>query len=105
MRALKAACERLVQVQGRAPSPAELAASLGTSVEQTVEGFKVAQAYAPVPLSAGLEDEEDAALQAEAFAVDDEQLELIEDREAVAPLLAALLRLKGQGSGYGGSAA
>lgn len=87
--ALGRATEQLSHDLGRAPTVAELAARLGTSEEEVLEGLESAQAYATVSLDAG-DGDDDLPGVLEGLGADDEALEGVEYRESLRPLLARL---------------
>jgi len=80
----------LSQVLGRAPTAAELAEHLGTTVEDVLEGIESANAYSTLSLDAGADSEEGPAAMINTIGIVDEALEQIEVRESIKPLLAAL---------------
>jgi RNA polymerase sigma-B factor len=77
----------LVQSLGRSPTPAELAESIGCSVEDIVEGIESSNAYTTLSLEAA-DDEEGSIL--DAIGIEDENLEHVEIRESLKPLLDSL---------------
>jgi RNA polymerase sigma-B factor len=81
----------LTQELGRSPTPGELAASIGCTVEEIVEGMESANAYATLSLDASTGDDDDghASLGA-TLGVNDVGLENVELRESVKPLLERL---------------
>ncbi|GAA4966167.1 SigB/SigF/SigG family RNA polymerase sigma factor [Kineococcus glutinatus] len=84
-RALADAREALTHELGRAPTVAELAARTGRDADEVVEVLESANAYATVPLDVAAPDVGAAHLGAT-----DEQLERVDNREALRPLLARL---------------
>jgi RNA polymerase sigma-B factor len=81
----------LTQQYGRSPTVRELAANLGVSEDEVLEGLESAQAYATVPLEApGGEDDDGEGTLRRQLGVEDPDLEVVEDRETLRPLLAAL---------------
>lgn len=84
-RALADARTDLTQELGRAPTVAELAERAQVDEDAVLEGMESAGAYTTVPLDTGEVDAPGAWL-----ATDDEALKVVEDREALRPLLARL---------------
>ncbi|MEU3627826.1 SigB/SigF/SigG family RNA polymerase sigma factor [Amycolatopsis coloradensis] len=90
---LKQGAAELGQVLGRAPTPSELAGHLGIDVETIREGLLAANGYQTSSLDRPATDGEDTTVSADVVGEVDSRLELIEDHEAVVPLL---LRLPGR---------
>lgn len=86
--ALTAGSAELSQTLGRAPTVPELAAHLGLSEDDVLDGLESAQAFNAASLDTPA-DEEGPSLQTQ-FGVEDEALEAVEYRESLKPLLAAL---------------
>lgn len=86
---LAAATAELSQKTGRSPTVAELAAHIGVSEEQILEGIESAAAYATVSIDAGGDDDEAPTLLS-TLGTDDPEIASFELREALRPLLAAL---------------
>jgi RNA polymerase sigma-B factor len=86
------ATAELSQKSGRAPTVAELAAHLGISQDEVIEGLEGAQAYSTTSLDAhvGGDDGEDSPSLVDRLGSDDLDLEAVEYRESLKPLLAAL---------------
>ena len=83
-----AASAELTQSLGRSPTPRELADSLGCTVEEIVEGIESSNAYATLSLDASDSGEDGAAAtMLDAIGVDDANLEHVEIRESLKPLL------------------
>jgi RNA polymerase sigma-B factor len=81
----------LTQALGRSPTPRELAEKLGCSVEEIVEGIESSNAYSTLSLDATDDGSEDGGVSMmEMMGLDDEELEQIEIRESIKPLLEAL---------------
>jgi len=81
----------LTQALGRSPTPRELAEKLGCSVEEIVEGIESSNAYSTLSLDATDDGGEDGGVSMlEVMGLDDEELEQIEIRESIKPLLEAL---------------
>src|SRR3954452_8246053 len=81
----------LTQSLGRSPTPRELAEVIGCTVEDIVEGIESSNAYSTLSLDAA-EDvgEEGGVSMLEMMGLDDAELEHIEIRESIKPLLEAL---------------
>ena len=84
-----AASAELTQTLGRSPTPRELAENLHCTVEEIVEGIESSNAYATLSLDAsdGNGEEGGAATMLDALGVDDVNLEHVEIRESLKPLL------------------
>lgn len=80
----------LSQKLGRSPTPAELAESIGCSVEEIVEGIASGNAYTTLSLDAGDDNDEHSSPLTEMLGVDDDNLEHVEIRESLMPLLERL---------------
>ena len=81
----------LTQTLGRSPTPRELADAIGCSVEEIVEGLESSNAYATLSLDAADDGREDTGVSMlEVMGLDDQELEQIEIRESIKPLLEAL---------------
>src|SRR4051794_7645680 len=81
----------LTQTLGRSPTPRELSEAIGCSVEEIVEGIESSNAYSTLSLDATDDSGEDnGASMLELMGLDDEELEHIEIRESIKPLLEAL---------------
>jgi RNA polymerase sigma-B factor len=85
-----AATAELSQRSGRAPTIGELAAHLGVSEDEVIEGLEGAQAYSTSSLDAPLGGDDDAPMLADRLGDIDPEIESIEYRESLKPLLAAL---------------
>ena len=77
----------LTQTLGRSPTPRELAEAIGCSVEDILEGLESSNAYSTLSLDAGEGDEDGAATMLDAIGAHDENLEHVEIRESIKPLL------------------
>jgi RNA polymerase sigma-B factor len=77
----------LTQTLGRAPTPRELAERIGCSVDDIVEGIESSNAYSTLSLDAGEDSEDGAATMLDAIGADDDNLEHVEIRESIKPLL------------------
>jgi len=87
---LTKAISDLAQREGRAPTVSELAAHLGMSEEEVLEGLESANAYSTVSLDAPDSGDEDAPAVADSLGMVDESLEGVEYRESLKPLLEKL---------------
>ena len=87
---ISGATAELTQSLGRAPTPTELASVIGCSVDEVIEGIESSNAYSTLSLDAGDESDDGAASMLDAIGVDDENLEHVEIRESLKPLLDAL---------------
>jgi RNA polymerase sigma-B factor len=81
------ATAELTQTLGRSPTPRELADKIGCTVEDVLEGIESSNAYSTLSLDASDNDEDGAATMLDAIGVDDENLEHVEIRESIKPLL------------------
>src|SRR6476620_8945360 len=77
----------LTQSLGRSPTPRELAESIGCTVEEIVEGIESSNAYSTLSLDASDDNEDGAATMLDAIGIDDANLEHVEIRESIKPLL------------------
>jgi RNA polymerase sigma-B factor len=86
------ATAELSQKSGRAPTVAELAVHLDISADEVIEGLEGAQAYSTTSLDAhaGGDDGDDTPSLADRLGGEDLDLEAVEYRESLKPLLAAL---------------
>jgi RNA polymerase sigma-B factor len=76
---------------GRAPSPAEIAGELTIPLEEVLEAMEAAAGYEASSIEASrASDDGDGQTFLETVGVDDERCELVEERAAIAPTLAAL---------------
>jgi RNA polymerase sigma-B factor len=81
----------LGQELGRSPTVPEIAEHSGISEEQVLEGLEIAQAYNFTSLDAPIDsDDSDSSTFAEQMGSEDEQLENLEYRAALAPEMAKL---------------
>ena len=88
--ALTSATAELSQQHGRAPTVAELAAQLRLSEDDVLEGLESANAYSTLSLDVPEQGEQDSPLVADSLGAEDEELEGVEYRESLKPLLAKL---------------
>jgi RNA polymerase sigma-B factor len=81
----------LTQVLGRSPTPRELAEVIGCTIEDIIEGIESGNAYSTLSLDATDDTGEDAgAAMLDVLGLDDDELEQIEIRESIKPLIEAL---------------
>src|SRR6476659_3173896 len=81
----------LTQELGRSPTPRELAEAIGCSVEEIIEGIESGHAYSTLSLDASDDGgDEGGVSMLDMMGLDDEELEQIEIRETIKPLLEAL---------------
>ncbi len=80
----------LTQRLGRAPTVTELAERLGTSEEHVIEGLACAPAYRALSLQAPAGADPEGATLADLLGTADPELEQVERREALRPLIAKL---------------
>jgi RNA polymerase sigma-B factor len=85
-----AATAELNQSLGRSPTPRELAESIGCSVEEIIEGIESSNAYSTLSLDATDDSDDGGGSMLEAIGVLDANLEHVEIRESLKPLLDAL---------------
>ena len=77
----------LTQSLGRSPTPRELAEAIGCTVEEILEGLESSNAYSTLSLDAGEGTDEGPGSMLESIGVDDVNLEHVEVRESLKPLL------------------
>jgi RNA polymerase sigma-B factor len=81
----------LTQQLGRSPTPRELAEAIGCTVEEIIEGIESSNAYSTLSLDASDDNGEDSGVSMlEVMGLDDEQIEHVEIRESIKPLLESL---------------
>jgi RNA polymerase sigma-B factor len=81
----------LTQELGRSPTPRELAQAIGCSVEEIIEGIESSNAYSTLSLDAAEDTgDEGGVSMLDMLGLDDAELEHIEIRESIKPLLEAL---------------
>ena len=80
----------LSQQLGRPPRPSEIADRLGLPTSTVIEGLQAGESYRSLSLDEMLGTGKDAATVSEFLGVLDTELALIDDREALRPLLAEL---------------
>lgn len=89
--AITRATAQLSQDLGRSPTVRELAASLGVSDDEVIEGLEAAASYSTLSLDAGGSDgDDDTPALLASMGGEDEELEQVEYRETLRPLLDAL---------------
>lgn len=88
--AIRSALAELSQQLGRAPRPSEIADRLGLPVAEVIEGLQAGEAYRSSSLDEMLGSGEGKATLGEFIGGLDGELALIDDREALRPLLAQL---------------
>jgi RNA polymerase sigma-B factor len=82
----------LAQQLGRSPTVADLAARLEVTEEEVIEGLDSGHAYRALSLQAPVTGDDSAAELGDMLGDLDPDLECVEDREALRPLIAALPR-------------
>jgi RNA polymerase sigma-B factor len=87
---ISATTAELTQRFGRSPTVRELADAIGCSVEEIVEGLESSNAYSTLSLDADGGGEEPGVSMLEMMGLDDVQIEHVEIRESIKPLLEAL---------------
>jgi RNA polymerase sigma-B factor len=80
----------LAQRRGRPPTVPELADHLGVAQEEVVEAIEAAQMYRPESLSTPVGGDDGEMLLVDRIGVVDPELDLVDYRESLRPLLAAL---------------
>jgi RNA polymerase sigma-B factor len=88
--AMTAAVSGLSQELGRSPRPSEIAARLDVPVEEVLEGLEAGHAYRAASLDAKLDGEDDSGALGDVLGEPDGDLELVDYREALRPVLAEL---------------
>ena len=81
------ATAELTQALGRSPTPRELAEAIGCTVEEIIEGLESSNAYSTLSLDASEDTDEGGAAMLDAIGIDDANLEHVESRESIKPLL------------------
>ncbi len=87
---ISAVSAELTQDLGRSPTVAEIAAKIGVTDEEVIEGLESANAYTTLSLDASDSAEDSALSMLDTIGEDDEALEHVENRESLKPLLEAL---------------
>ncbi len=80
----------LTQTLGRSPTPGELAEAIGCTVEDVLEGIESANAYSTLSIDAGDGSDEVGPSILDSMGVADVNLDHVEVRESIKPLLAGL---------------
>ena len=80
----------LTQKLGRSPTPRELAEVIGCTVEEIMEGIESSHAYATLSLDASDDDDEGPPAMLATLGVEDANIEHVEVRESIKPLLEGL---------------
>jgi RNA polymerase sigma-B factor len=88
--AIRAAHTDLSHQLGRAPRPSEIADRLGLPISEVIEGLQAGEAYRSTSLDEMLGSGDGKATLGEFIGGLDSELDLIDDREALRPLLAQL---------------
>ncbi|MGH3773179.1 MAG: SigB/SigF/SigG family RNA polymerase sigma factor [Pseudonocardiaceae bacterium] len=88
--AIRGTLAELSQQLGRAPRPSEIAEQLGVPLSEVIEGLQAGEAYRSSSLDEMLGSGEGNATLGESIGGLDAELALIDDREALRPLLAEL---------------
>ncbi len=88
--AVSSAAAELSQRIGSAPTPTQLAEHLGMSLQQVYEGLEAGRAYHADSLQAPAPGFSADTPLAETLGEEDSRLELVDNHEALKPLLAAL---------------
>ncbi|WP_432830478.1 SigB/SigF/SigG family RNA polymerase sigma factor [Dactylosporangium sp. CA-092794] len=82
--------DSLGQRLGRSPTPKDVADHLGIEEEQILEALVASSAYRPVSLFAPLGGDDDAGTLADVLGDDDRDIDGVEFRQAIKPLIARL---------------
>jgi RNA polymerase sigma-B factor len=77
----------LTQSLGRSPTPRELAERIGCTVEEIIEGMESSNAYATLSLDATDDADETGGSMLDALGIEDPDLEHVEVRESIKPML------------------
>jgi RNA polymerase sigma-B factor len=80
----------LSQILGRAPTPGELAEAIGCSVEEVMDGIASGNAYSTLSLDASDDGDDRSTPLTDVLGMEDDNLEHVEIRESLLPLLAQL---------------
>ncbi|MGI8645551.1 MAG: sigma-70 family RNA polymerase sigma factor, partial [Nocardioides sp.] len=81
------ATAELTQSLGRSPTPRELAERVGCTVEEIIEGLESSNAYSTLSLDASDDTDDGSSSMLDALGIDDANLEHVEIRESIKPLL------------------
>jgi RNA polymerase sigma-B factor len=77
----------LTQELGRSPTPRELAEKIDCSVEEIIEGMESSNAYSTLSLDATDDSDEPGGSMLDALGTDDPNIEHVEVRESIKPML------------------
>jgi RNA polymerase sigma-B factor len=77
----------LTQALGRSPTPRELAEAIDCTVEEIIEGIESSNAYSTLSLDATDNTDEPGASMLDALGIDDVNIEHVEIRESLKPVL------------------
>ncbi|MDF9715436.1 RNA polymerase sigma factor SigF [Nocardioides sp. ChNu-153] len=84
---ITATTAELTQKHGRSPTVSELAAAIGCTSEEIVEGMESSNAYSTLSLDATDNSDDSTTTMLDTIGVDDEGLQHVEIRESLKPLL------------------
>lgn len=84
---INAATGELSQTLGRSPTASELAAAIGCRVEDIIEGMESSNAYSTMSLDAGGDSDDGPPSILDSLGMHDENIESVEMRESIRPLL------------------
>ncbi|MGH3362582.1 MAG: RNA polymerase sigma factor SigF [Nocardioides sp.] len=84
---ISTATAELTQGLGRSPTPREIAAQLGCTVEEIIEGLESSNAYSTLSLDAGDDNPDSHISMLDSLGLDDDNLAHVEIRESIKPLL------------------
>jgi len=87
---ITAATAELTQKLGRSPTPRELAEVIGCTWEEIIEGMESSNAYSTLSLDANDSSDDGPPSLLDTLGVDDHNLEHVEIRESIKPLLEGL---------------
>lgn len=87
---INGAVSELSQTLGRAPRPTEIAERLDVPISEVLEGLEAAEAYRSSSLDEMLSSEEGSATVGELVGAADDELDRVDYREALRPLLSDL---------------
>lgn len=87
---ITATTAELTQKLGRSPTPRELGEAIGCSVEEIIEGMESSNAYSTLSLDASDSSDDGPPSLLDSLGVDDHNLEHVEIRESLKPLLEGL---------------
>jgi RNA polymerase sigma-B factor len=88
--AINGAVSELSQTLGRAPKPSEIAEKLGVPVSEVLEGLEASDAYRSSSLDEMLSSEQGSATVGELVGAADAELDRVDYRQALRPMLAEL---------------